>query len=325
MTWNERVAQVRLHGFTDRQAAFLVTVILHAGVCVGRQYCAFAGIPHGRKVCDFFDSLVTRGYATARPCGHHRARLFHIHHKPLYRAVGEPNNRHRRPTTLPRAIERLMVLDAVLADRDRTWLATEQDKCTYFTLTHRIPRQDLPSLTFRAEDAETVRYFPDKLPIALDVDGRTHVFVYLLTQDLPIDFRGFLERHAELLRALPAWTVRLLVPCHKRDAIPLYEAALCEQLAAPLRPTLLEDVRWYFHARRSPPTGSHERFDQAARAFSAPRFQALYRAWLERGEPVLDATLSSTLADAMARKTGQLECHVLPHRYGHLFPLVGTA
>ena len=108
MTWGERVAQVRLHGFTDRQAAFLVTVMLHAGVCVRRQYCAFAGIPHGRKVCDFFDSLVTRGYATARPCGHHRARLFHIHHKPLYRAVGEPNNRHRRPTTLPRAIERLI-------------------------------------------------------------------------------------------------------------------------------------------------------------------------------------------------------------------------
>jgi hypothetical protein len=61
------------------------------------------------------------------------------------------------------------------------------------------------------------------------------------------------------------------------------------------------------------------------RAFGAPRFQALYRAWLERGEPVLDATLSSTLADAVTRQTGQLECHVLPHLYVHLFPLVGTA
>jgi hypothetical protein len=325
MTWDERVAQMRLHGFTDRQAAFLVTVMLHAGVCVGRQYCAFAGIPHGRKVCEFFGSLVTRGYATARPCGHHRARLFHIHHKPLYRALGETDNRYRRPTTLPRAIERLMVLDAVLADRVRTWLATEQDKFTYFTLTHRIPRQDLPSLTFRAEDAETVRYFPDKLPIALDPDGRTHLFLYLLTQDVPIDFRGFLERHAELLRALPAWTVRLLVPPHKRDAIPLYQAAFHEQLASPLRPSLVEDLRWFFHARRRPPSGAHERFDQAVRAFGAPRFQALYRGWLERGEPVLDATMSATLADAIARKTGRLECHVLPHRYGHLFPLVGTA
>ena len=36
-------------------------------------------------------------------------------------------------------------------------------------------------------------------------------------------------------------------------------------------------------------------------------------------------TLSPTLADAVTRETGKLECHVLPHRYVHLFPLVGTA
>jgi hypothetical protein len=57
-----------------------------------------------------------------------------------------------------------MVLDAVLADRDRTWLTTEPDKLAHFMLAHQIPRQDLPSLTSRVEDAteETVRYFPDK-------------------------------------------------------------------------------------------------------------------------------------------------------------------
>jgi len=161
--------------------------MLHAGVCVGRQHCAFAGIPHGRKVCDFVDALVTRRFATARPCGHHRARLFHIQHKPLYRAVGEPNNRHRRPTTLPRAIERLMLLDAVLADRHRTWLATEPDKLTYFTLTHRNPAPgSAPSLTFRAEDIETVRYFPDKLPIAVEC-GRPHARVSLPPHPGPAD------------------------------------------------------------------------------------------------------------------------------------------
>ena len=325
MTWDERVAMVRLHGFTDRQSAFLVTVMLHAGVCLGRHYCTFADLAYGRKMHDFFRALLARGYATARACGHHKARLYHIHYKPLYRAIGEPNNRHRRPTPLPRAIERLMLLDAVLADRERTWLATEQDKLAYFTLTHRVPRQDLPSLTFRAADAETVRYFPEKLPIGLDPDGRTHIFLYLLTQDVPIDFRGFLERHGEVLRALPAWIVRLLVPCHKADAIPIYQAAFREQVGSPLRPAVLEDLRWYFHARRTAPRGPHERFDQAVRAFGAPRFQALYRAWLEGGEPVLDATLSSTLADAVARQTGKLECHVLPHRYVHMFPLVGTA
>jgi len=75
--------------------------------------------------------------------------------------------------------------------------------------------------------------------------------------------------------------------------------------------------------------GAHQRCPRATRSgrppFGAPRFQALYRAWFERGDPVLDATMSATLADAIARETGWLECHVLPHRHGQLLPLVGTA
>ena len=37
MTWDERVSNVAQRGFTERQAAFLVTVMLHAGVCLRRQ------------------------------------------------------------------------------------------------------------------------------------------------------------------------------------------------------------------------------------------------------------------------------------------------
>jgi hypothetical protein len=323
MTWEERREAVKLIGFTERQAGFLVTVMLHAGVCIGRQYCAFARIAYGRTMHDFFESLVARGFATARRCGHNRARLFHIHSKPLYRAIGEVDNRHRKPMTLGRAVERLMLLDAVLAENGRTWLATEQEKLSHFTLTHRIPRGDLPMVTFRADDAETDRYFPDKLPIAIDGEGYT--FLYLLTRDVPVDFRTFLERHAELFRALPKWTVRLLVPRHKANAIPMYRAAFREQLASPLEARLLEDVRWYFHARRKGVRSPDERFDQAARAFGAPRFQALYRAWRERGDAVLDAAVSSVLADHVAWETGRLEVHVLPHSYLCLLPQVGTA
>ena len=325
MTWDDRLRAVTTLGFTERQAGFLITVMLHAGVCLGRHYCAYGHIAHGQKERDFFRLLLARGYATARACGHHRARLFHLHYKPLYRSIGEPDNRHRRPTTLARAVERLMVLDAVLAERHHTWLATEHEKQAYFTLTHRVARQDLPHLTFRSDDDETVRYFPDKLPIAVGPDGRTHLFIYLVTRDVPIDFRAFLERHAELFRTLPAWTLRLLVPRHLREAIPVHTEAFREQLATPLRPMILDELRWYFYARRTGRNGAHERFDHATRAFGAPRFRALYRAWLERGEPVLDAALSPILEEAIARGTAKVECHVLPHRYLHLLPLVGTS
>jgi hypothetical protein len=232
MTWGERVNAVVAEGrgLTDRQAAFLVTVMLHAGVCLGRHYCTFAGIAYGRKFQDFFRLLLDRGHATAQPCRHNKARLYHIHYKPLYTATGEPNNRHRKPTPWPRAVERLMVLDAVLADRDRTWLATEQDKLAHFTLTHRIPGQDLPSLIFRAQDAETVRYFPDKLPIGVDRDGQTYTFLYVVTRPGPVDFRTFLERHAELLRALRTWAIRLVIPRHFTRVAGVYRAAFHEQL-----------------------------------------------------------------------------------------------
>lgn len=326
MTWEERRRAVELMGFTERQAGFLVTVMLYAGVCIGRQYCAFARVAYGQKMHDFFQALLARRVATVRRCGHNRARLYHLHHKPLYQAIGEPDNRHRRPMTLARAVERLMVLDAVIAEADRTWLATEQEKLTYFTLSHRVPRRELPMLTFRGADleAETARYFPDKLPIGINEDGRA-VFLYLVTRAVPIDFRAFLERHAELLRQLPAWTVRLLVPRHMSNAVPVYQAAFREQLLMALEPALLEDLRWYFHARKKGVTGPDERFDQTARAFGTPRFQALYRAWRERGEPVLDATLSPVLADHVTWGMGRLECHVLPHSYARLLPLVGTA
>ena len=210
MTWDERVKAIADHGFTERQAGFLVTVMLHSGVCLGRHYSAFARITHGQKVQDFFRKLVARRYATARRCGHNTARLYHFHHKPMYEAIGEPDNRHRRPLPLSRAVERLMVLDAVLGQRDLQWLATEREKVAYFTTVRRVPLADLPSLTFSSDAGQTVRRFTDKLPIGIGDDGRTYVFLYLVTRPLPADFRMFLERHAELLRALPAWSVRAL-------------------------------------------------------------------------------------------------------------------
>jgi hypothetical protein len=326
MTWEERVDAVlsRANGLTDRQAAFLVTVMLYSGVCMDRQYCAFASIPHGRKTTDFFRLLVERRYAIAHACRNNSARLFHVRYKPLYAAIGDPDSRHRKPTPLARAVERLMVLDGVLADRRRTWFATEEDKLAHFTLAHRIARPDLPSLTFRSQDAETVRYFPDKLPIGVDRDS-AYTFLYVVTRPGPVDFRAFLERHAELLRSLKAWTIRLLIPPHFARTAKTYEAAFREQFATPLRPANVEDLRWYFQVCQKAGPRDDERFDQAERAFSAPRFRALYRAWLERGEPVLDATLSPTLADKIERGDGQLECHVLAHQYLHLLPLVGTA
>jgi hypothetical protein len=328
MTSAERVQALTGFGFTERQGRFLTTVMLHAGVCLGRQYCQFAGIARGQVMHDFFGDLVSRGYATAYARAHGTTHLYHIHGKPLYKAVGEPHNRHRKPTPLPRAVERIMVLDAVIARPDITWMATEREKVAYFTRETLLRPQDLPHLRFGNDRGTTVRYFPDKLPIGIEPDHRTHVFVYLVTRRLPGDFRAFLHRHAEVLRTLTTWRIRLLVPRHLTGAVPQYEAALHDELATPLQSETLDELKWFFEQRRRGATGpaiAEARLQRAEQAFSTPRFRVLYRTWMRYGDAALYATLSPVLADAIAQRHGELECHVLPHPYQHLAGLVGTS
>ena len=190
----ERTAAIGAFGFSPRQARFLLEVLIHSGVFVERQYCQFAGITHGQKTTDFLHRLVERGYARPIATGAaHRGRLFHVHHKPLYAAIDQADNRHRKRMPMGRMIERLMVLDAVVADRTVTWLGTEFDKRSYFMRRLRDPKvklEEYPRLTFGTGPTAKHRYFPDKLPIGIDRED--HVFVYLVTSATPMEFRLFL-------------------------------------------------------------------------------------------------------------------------------------
>jgi hypothetical protein len=166
----ERAASLQAYGFTERQARFLATAMVHSGVFIERQYCRFAGITHGQKTHDFIKRLIRRGFAREiRPGALHRGRLFHIHHKRLYAAIDQVDNRHRRRAPLSRMVERLMLLDAVLDDQEVIWLGTEADKAAYFLqrlAEYRIERRDLPHLTFGTSTSQALRLFPDKLPSA---------------------------------------------------------------------------------------------------------------------------------------------------------------
>lgn len=329
MTFGERVQAVAKKGFTDRQAGFLVTVMLHSGVCVRRQYCAYARIAHGQKDTDFFASLLANKLATSYAAAHRRAHIYHVQSKPLYGVIGEPNNRNRKPVTLARAIERLMVLDAVLGERKLRWLATEREKVEYFSTATTLRLKELPHLAFVSGADRTIRYFADKLPIGVTGDGRTHVFLYLVNRPVPVDFRAFLHRHSELLRALPEWEIRLLVPRHLLKAGPHFEQAAREELSRPLRLDDVAELRWYFRQQDQVDRGGapedFRRYRRACRAFRAPRFHVLYRFWKKNGDEPIDATVSPVLEDKIARRRGHVTSQVLPHVYAHLAPLVGSA
>jgi hypothetical protein len=319
-------------GLTERQARFLAHVLVHSGVFVERQYCSFAGIVHGQKSTDFINQLVERRYATAIAIGrHHRGRIFHVHYKPLWAAIGEPDSRFRKPAAPGRMIERVMILDAVLDGRDFVWLGTATDKRRHFMryLGDRLPKTDYPQLSFGDGEAKAIRYFPDKLPIGVQPHSHPHVLLYLVTNPSPMDFRLFLLRHMALLTVLHRWTIRLLVPRQLKRAQLVYLRAAREHLAEPLHPSAVEEMEWYFRERQrcadGGQPGSDQRFKRAASAFRAPRFRALYRRWLAQGTNALWVARSTQTADALERDHGRVECVELSRQYLHLSPLVDVA
>jgi hypothetical protein len=56
-----RVNALSGFGFTERQQEFLVTVMVHSGCFLERQYCAFTGTARGQNSREFMARLVTRG------------------------------------------------------------------------------------------------------------------------------------------------------------------------------------------------------------------------------------------------------------------------
>lgn len=226
MTFDERVKAVSEFGFTTRQARFIVTVMLHGGVCVPRQYARFAGTAYGHKVNVFFDKLVSLRYAVRCRCVHNRAAIYHVRHQPLYRAVGVPHSRNRKPVPASRVVERLMLLDAVISHPDLDWLSTAADKVAYFSGEASSDMSRWPQQTV----AGTRRYFPDQLPIGVS-PKRSVVVLFLATTLVTDDLKAFVRRHVGLLETQPDWTVRLVMPPLVSAVRSLLEAAVRDVLA----------------------------------------------------------------------------------------------
>jgi hypothetical protein len=132
------------------------------------------------------------------------------------------------------------------------------------------------------------------------------------------------------VRALPAWTVRVVVPPHFADLAQRVKQAFFTQLAMPaLSPDDIAAVRQRFESVRTQhypfdfgPTDHHvENRDQ----FAAPRYHVLFKLWKKEGDAVLAGLASAAIQDAVKADAGRIETLELGHRYGHLSPLAAIA
>jgi hypothetical protein len=100
-----------------------------------------------------------------------------------------------------------------------------------------------------------------------------------------------------------------------------------ELLLTPLTSRQFDELDWYFRLRRGEHLYPAARTDldaaTMAGTYRAARFEALYRAWLQRGEDALRAMQNAALQEAMRRGWARVEFVELPHQYLQLTPLVG--
>ena len=155
------------------------------------------------------------------------------------------------------------------------------------------------------------------------------MFLYLVTREVPAEFRLFLLRHADLLKTVNEWTIRLLVPRRFRKAAALYRYAVRDAFTTPLTPAQVEELDWFFRARQGratdPAPDSDLDLATGAQKFGAARFRALHRRWEREGMTALWSAQSTILRDQMQRGWGRVEIAELSHQYLQLTPLVGVA
>ena len=164
-------------GWTGREAEWIALVCLHSGVFTRPQFCHYFDAAR-KRAYRFVKALIDRKEAVESewPVVNGGGKSCRISSKPIYRALGIENIRHRRKATVPVLRRRLLSLDFVLEHPGMNWLPTEGEKVEFIeglgVHSNLIPRR----IYYGAVRAQK-RYFALKLPVA--GGDKTVTFAYV--------------------------------------------------------------------------------------------------------------------------------------------------
>ena len=189
-------------GWKGRRAEWIALACLHgSGVFTRLQWRSFMRC-HPEKVRRAVRKLVAQGVAVEEypPGIDGIGRVCRICGRGIYRALGAEDLRHRRTASDEVLLRRLLSLDYVLEHTGLSWLPTELEKVGAFEALG-IERRLLPSRLYRGAAGNTRRYFPVKLPVALEAERA--VFVYVDPgHDTTTALRSWAVAHRGLWEAL---------------------------------------------------------------------------------------------------------------------------
>ncbi len=291
MTWAERNAAVQGLGYTEREASFLVTVALHSGYFLMRQFSVTNG-----KVSDrLAKKLAFYGHAAVTKCAN-KTLLFHLQAKAVYRALDQENNRHRRLHNPYHVRSKVMGLDYVLHHPQYRFLPTEEDKMSYFIGERSLTQRLLPAKTYAGKASNTERFFIDKYPIRVDPNTGRVAFCFVDDGAFGgLGFETWLSQYNELLRAIGTDAeVVYLSPDQ-----PTFETARRQftQQFSGVAGRSSDELKAYFELRREYEQATPQSRSKAAidilrrlrKTFTGDSFESQYSRWIAHGfEPTSD-------------------------------------
>ncbi len=213
-TLKERAARLAPFGWSDREAEWIALVALHSGAFTRSQWCQYFDGAHREFARLFVRSLIEKQHAIEdeRAIFPGNARAVLLTGKPIYRALGIPDVRHRRGKGASTIVlmRRLLSLDYIIERPTFGWLPTEADKVHRFEALG-LDRRTFPYRLYGPDGKpQTPRYFAFKLPIAVDDQAATFVYVDA-GQTTDSELRAWGAAHAPLWAALRARTFAVQV------------------------------------------------------------------------------------------------------------------
>ncbi|MYN64927.1 MAG: hypothetical protein F4X11_07855 [Acidobacteria bacterium] len=169
----DRATALMARGWTRREAEWLALVCLYSGVFLRSQYLAFIGRTNPALAYRFIRRC--RKYVVEQPWNGSRLRVCRIASRRIYQVLGIEHIRHHRPAAPEAVLRRLLALDYLLERPRTSWLPTEAEKVGALTAAG-IAKDVFPRKLYQGAVGAQCRFFPHKLPVALDTWRATFVF-----------------------------------------------------------------------------------------------------------------------------------------------------
>jgi hypothetical protein len=158
-------------------------------------------------------------------------------------------------------------------------------------------------------------------------DGRSHVFLYLLSEPIGDDFRIFLVVTQSSFVRFPPWSIRLLVPTGvESEVADAYEAVFREELATPLHPTVANELRWFYQSADITGTVDRTRLEEGAPCFRRATVSRYSESLAPGRRPRRRCGhVHQSRGRHRPREAVVLNAYELSRQYFHLSSMVGSA